>query len=97
MTTNVDDMAARLAGRLLREAVDDLHRIDWSGAWPVIDGELRLTGDVTEGNPEEGPPQRQGEPWYNYQDVAMIREHDARSAGWALDSPDDGYALPPVA
>lgn len=69
-----------VAGRLEGERFADdevavmLDRCDWSGWWPVIDGEMRLTGRITEGGPG----------FLNYDDEAMIDARDARDAGWRI-------------
>jgi len=76
-----------VAGRLEGERFADgevaamLDRCDWEGWWPVIDGELRLTGRITEGGPG----------FCNYDDKAMIDARDARDAGWRI---EEGRAEP---
>ena len=71
------------------ESLDDCLITEWSQHWPVIDGDLNLTGEAVDSDDPHH--------WYNYDDLAAIFEDVARDAGW--DCPDEdggsGYASPP--
>lgn len=58
----------------------------WDGLWPVIGGDLCLTGEIADAGDSVQ--------YLNYRDVAMIRLSDAMTAGWRIDYPDDGYGEP---
>jgi hypothetical protein len=66
--------------------VEAMARCDWNGYYPIIDGDLRLTG----GWDYADDP---GEPWLSYGNEAYISRDDATAAGWTID--DDGIASPP--
>jgi hypothetical protein len=64
-----------------------LDQCDWSGYYPIIDGDLDLTG----GWDYADDP---GEPWLSYGNEAYISREDATAAGWTID--EDGSAVPPA-
>lgn len=75
----------RLAGESFadEDVVAALDRCDFRGWWPVIDGDRRLTGELSEG----------GGQMLNVDDEAMIHASDARAAGWRIDT-EEGTAEP---
>lgn len=75
----------RLAGESFtdEDVVAALDRCDFRGWWPVIDGDRRLTGEISEG----------GGQMLNVDDEAMIDASDARAAGWRIDT-EEGTAEP---
>ena len=48
----------------------------WSQHWPVVDGNLVLTGDVVDSDTED---------WLNYNDEAAIWRWTAEDADWIID------------
>ena len=61
-----------------------LHKVDWTGYWPVINGDMRLTGaweDADTGS------------YLIYRNEAAITTADAEDSGWEIDI-DEGSAEP---
>lgn len=67
--------------------VDAMERCDWIGYYPVIDADVRLTGEFVYADEE-------GRRHANYDNQAMINRADAVAAGWTIDG--DGFATPPA-
>ena len=61
---------------------------EWQDYYPVIDADLRLTGEFAYADEEDGRHA-------NYENEAMIDRQEALAAGWAID--EDGHATPPAA
>ena len=68
-----------------RESLDDCLVTEWSQHWPVIDGNLKLTGKFIDSE-DNGD-------WLNYDDRAMISREDAVASDWDIDD-DEGRAAP---
>lgn len=64
------------------EPLADCLVTEWDQWWPIIDTDLKLTGQSTDSQPG----------FANYNNQAMIDESDALAAGWTI---TDGYASPP--
>jgi hypothetical protein len=83
----VEDAIESLRGESLNSklAVAVFTKRDLTGYYPVIDGDLILTGEF----------QYADEPgnWSNYRGEAAIDNDVARKAGWRID--DEGFAYPP--
>lgn len=73
----------RLDGERLDDAdvVAAMQAIDWTGWWPVIDGDMCLTGAITD----------EWADYLNFDDEAMISAEVARLAGWRI---EEGRAEP---
>ena len=87
MTTKTPEELAKLGQEMHYRSDEWTARRDtanWAGRWPVIDGDGRLTGEVTDSD---------GEGFLNVDDEAMIATDDARAAGWRIDT-EDGTAAP---
>ena len=54
----------------------DSERAYWDGVWPVIDGDGKLTGGISEGDDD----------YLNVNDAAVISTDDALAAGWWIDA-----------
>lgn len=63
-----------------------MERCDWTNYYPVIDADVRLTGECVYADEE-------GRRHANYDDQAMIDRAEAVAAGWTIDG--DGFATPP--
>ena len=60
---------------------------EMSQAWPVVDRDLDLTGEIVDSEVSG---------WWNYSDEAAIFEDEATAGGWTIDT-HNGYADPPAA
>lgn len=69
------------------EAAALMERCDWTGYYPTIDTDLRLTGRWEYADFD-------GDRYANYGGEAMIDRADAIRAGWTVD--EDGSATPPA-
>lgn len=78
---------ASFAGERIDAAatVEAMERCEWTGYYPVIDTDLRLTGEYAYADEEN---HRHA----NYGNQAMIDRAEAVEAGWAIDA--DGFATP---
>jgi hypothetical protein len=72
-----------LRGTHLEDCGEALDECDWNNAMPVIDSDLKLTGDWIYWDVTDNEH-------VNYRDTAAISVEDARIAGLAI---EDGYAL----
>jgi hypothetical protein len=61
---------------------------DWTGMWPAIDRDGKLTGQAVDSD-------ETAVGWLNVDDEAMIPEDEARAGGWTIDA-DEGRAEQPV-
>jgi hypothetical protein len=90
--TPADEDTAALEGRGLHYRSSEWQRlaafVPWQGAWPVIDANGDLTGEVSDGS---------GENELNVDDEAMIIDEDARAGGWQIDAEEGRAWLPTVA
>ena len=68
--------------------VEAMERCEWQDYYPVIDADLRLTGEFAYADEEN---RRHA----NYDNQAMIDRAEAVAAGWTID--EDGFATPPTA
>lgn len=68
--------------------VEAMERCEWQDYYPVIDADLRLTGEFAYADEEN---RRHA----NYDNQAMIDRAEAVAAGWTID--EDGFATPPKA
>jgi hypothetical protein len=68
------------------DTVAALERVDWTDYYPVIDGDLRLTGEWVYADQENAE-------MLSYDNEAMISRDDAEAAGWKIDS-DERTAEP---
>jgi hypothetical protein len=89
--TPADEDTAAADGRGMNYRSAEWQRLagfaTWQGAWPVIDANGDLTGEVSDGC---------GENELNVDDEAMIFDDDARAGGWRIDA-EEGRAYPPIA
>lgn len=74
-------LGARLDDPVFKELSDDLR---WDNVWPVINADMRLTGDLSDCAEDERL----------YGCDAVISVDDAREAGWEI---DETHATPPAA
>lgn len=68
-------------------AIEANERCEWTGYYPVIDADRRLTGEFAYADQEDVRHA-------NYDNKAMIDRRDAIDAGWTID--DEGFATPPA-
>jgi hypothetical protein len=60
---------------------------DWTGVWPEINRDGKLTGDVVYAGDDYT--------FLNVEDEAMIAEDEARAGGWEVDA-EEGRAYQPL-
>lgn len=90
-----DELYGAIVAAQAGEYVEDCCIESWHQFWPVIDTDLRLTGDYTDGETRyhKGEAQRGAVCYSNYNEEAMIDTEEARKAGWIIDD-GESYAYP---